>query len=223
LPETKKYLVSSLKYSHENVEGRIFSFGVLEYFSKTNPKETMKISFSNLALGLTMFAVSCEDDPKIAVTMETKVTNPGADLVCYCTEVDYSSDKDVTYGYSRLSTAVEQYVEKGNNCEKYGYIFKDASNGNRNYDGPNGGTQPGASGYFGGGTSGSSGTAGSGSKPSYCSTPYSSLTSDAQLNALCGAVYAYRCSGNAAAADFTCTQYKIIPQTGSNVKCPYCN
>jgi hypothetical protein len=178
------------------------------------------VSASSILIAVLLLALpSCETTDEVWVTFETQNTlSSNSNLLCYCTEVKYFSDSDVTYGYKQVNSVIEEYWAKGQQCKNYGYVFRDNNNGNNNYDGLSGGTKPGPNGYFGGGLN-----TGSGSKPSYCNSPYNSPTNDVQLNSLCQTAYLYRCSGNTTAANFTCAQYKKIPQSGGGINCPYCN
>lgn len=157
---------------------------------------------------ITLFTfVACSEDEVIWVTQESVTTFPDGNKLCYCFEVDHLDDSDVTYGYERASELVEYYMHKGRKCEALGYIKQNGS-----FIGPDGGTKPGANGYFASGNSAN------------CDEPYQSPTSDVQLDALCQTAYIYRCAGNAAEANFTCEQYAILASTTTSAPpCPYCD
>lgn len=167
----------------------------------------MKYVISLPILFILLF-VACSEEEKVWITRESVTTFPDGNKLCYCHEVDYMDDSDITYGYERASEIVEYYYWKGRKCEALGYLKQGDS-----FIGPENGAKPGEDGYFG-----------SGHSAGNCDDPYQSPTDDVQLDALCQTAYIYRCAGNEAEADFTCEQYVILASTTDQAPpCPYCD
>lgn len=73
-----------------------------------------------------------------------KRTTIGSTVSCTCQESQTTQD----LGYS-VSGPEERHTTEGANCAKFGYTYTESlGEGDKRYDGPNGGTQPGANGFF---------------------------------------------------------------------------
>jgi len=99
------------------------------------------------------------------------------------------------------------------------------SDGKTMYYHPDGYKNPGPNGVWSSGPRFSGGATGSGSATGVCAGGYKSPTTDAQLDAYCGAAYAYRCLDGKPLSDpavkAVCQYYNDI-KTSSAPSCPYC-
>jgi hypothetical protein len=90
---------------------------------------------------------------------------------------------------------------------------------------PDGSKTPGENGVWSAGPRTSGGMGGGGGASGVCAGGYKSPTNDAQLDAYCGAAYAYRCLDGKPLSDpgvqAVCTYYNDI-KTSSAPSCPYC-
>lgn len=161
-----------------------------------------------IGLIITISLTSCVDE--FWFTSETLTSFDDGRVLCTCTEVSSFDDEGFPLGLNKVNDVITEYWYSGKKCEELGYSVVDENNFEIL-------TSPPANSYF------RSGSSGSGSIPSYCAAGYKSPTTDVQLNSLCQTAFIYRCSGNKAAADITCAQYKNIEQSSPVVVCPVCN
>lgn len=167
-----------------------------------------------ILLGFVISLSLCGCDKEFWFTKEALNSFDDGKVLCTCTEVTSFDEEGFPIGLNKVNDVITEYWYSGKKCEELGYEFEDNSNGNNNFKIL---TSPPVNSYF------SNGSTGSGSIPSYCAAGYKSPTTDVQLNSHCQTAFIYRCSGNKAAADVTCAQYKNIEQSSPVVVCPVCN
>ncbi|KAA9331423.1 hypothetical protein F0P96_14360 [Hymenobacter busanensis] len=167
----------------------------------------MKQLLSLLVCATSLLLFSCEKEG----TCERRIKNYQGAILYQCNEntAEGSCDKTETDYYE------EFYEDKS--CKELGYSY----NGGMNWSySSTSNTTPGKYGKWGNSTSGSGG-GGSGT----CSGSYVSPSSDAQLNAYCGAAYTYRCTQG---MSVTSPQVKAVCQYYQDIKvagvpnCSYC-
>lgn len=167
-------------------------------------------SFLFLSLLLGVLLSSCTKEK--TGTCETSFINYQGYRIYDCTE---NKEK---YLCESTSSGFEQafYADKPS-CKSLGYGYQE-SDGDWVYSSTSNGT-PGANGKWGSGGSGGGGSTGT------CSGSYKSPTSDAQLNAWCGAAYSYRCQQGKSLSD---PSVKAVCQTYNDWRepgvpdCGYC-
>lgn len=164
---------------------------------------------SQLLLIVSCIFFSCEKEKK--GTCETSLINYQGVRIYTCEEnkEDWLCD-ETDYDY-------DQAFYANTSCSDLGYSYQD-TDGSWQYSSSSN-VKPGSFGKWGDGIAGGGGSG-------TCSGDYVSPVSDAQLDAYCGAAYAYRCLDGKSLSDAgvqaVCQYYETMKEPGVPA-CSYCN